>query len=167
MDLKDNTLLNEHGYASQEMVNLMIVGQAKSNLHDGDQDLGDNYILKGIPHRPDIGFLSFFEYFEYFTVGECYKSPKLPIWVVCSESHYSVLFSLDIDAMDVKKGKTFDLVYYDELARQEDDIILSITPGVQKCLGPDENKHPVPIDEVVRTKWPSSKINWNGRTQIL
>ena len=66
------------------MVNLMIVGQAKSNTHVGDKELGDDYIVKGIPHRADVGFLSFFEYFEYFTVGECYKSPKLPIWVVCS-----------------------------------------------------------------------------------
>jgi len=26
----------------------MLVGQAKSNVHDGDKDLGDNFILKGI-----------------------------------------------------------------------------------------------------------------------
>ena len=48
----------------------MLVGEAKSNVHDGDKDLGDNFILKGIEKQSDIGFLTFFEYFEYFTVGQ-------------------------------------------------------------------------------------------------
>ena len=69
MDMQGNTLLNEHGYASQELINIMLVGKAKSNVHDGEKDLGDNFILKGIEKQSDIGFLTFFEYFEYFTVG--------------------------------------------------------------------------------------------------
>jgi hypothetical protein len=48
MDMLGNTLLNEHGYASQELINLMLIGKAKSNVHDGDKDIGDNFILKGI-----------------------------------------------------------------------------------------------------------------------
>ncbi|CAN0425080.1 unnamed protein product, partial [Laminaria digitata] len=28
-------------------------------------------------------------------VGDRLKTPEVPVWVVCSESHYSVLFSLD------------------------------------------------------------------------
>lgn len=50
MDVETNTLLNEHGYASQELVNLMLVGRACSNVHDGDKDMGDNFMLKGL-HR--------------------------------------------------------------------------------------------------------------------
>ena len=73
----------------------MLVGQSKSNVHDGDKDLGDNFILKGIDKRSDVGFLTYFEYFGYFTVGENYKTPRVPIWIVQSESHYSVLFALD------------------------------------------------------------------------
>ena len=30
-------------------------------------------------------------------VGEHYKQPRRPIFVVCSESHYSVLFSTEPD----------------------------------------------------------------------
>jgi hypothetical protein len=85
---------------------------------------------------------------------------------VCSESHYSVLFS--VDSNNVKQtGKKFDLVYYDELARQEDDIILTVEPG--KYSGPDatNNKNPVPIEEVIRTKWNLGHVCWNGRTIIL
>ena len=48
MDLQDSTLLNEHGYASQEIINLMLTGLARSNVHDGELDMGDGLVLKGI-----------------------------------------------------------------------------------------------------------------------
>ena len=48
MDLEGSTLINEHGYASQEIINLMVTSKAKSNVHDGDKDLGDGFVLKGI-----------------------------------------------------------------------------------------------------------------------
>ena len=44
----DNTLLTEHGYAAQELINVMLSGKAKSNVHDGDRDLGDGMVLKGV-----------------------------------------------------------------------------------------------------------------------
>ena len=75
----------------------MLVGRAASNVHDGDKDMGGGTILKGIQRRSDIGFLTFFEHHGYFTVGEHLKRPQVPIWIVCSESHYSVLFSTDMD----------------------------------------------------------------------
>lgn len=48
MDMKENSLLTEHGYASQEFINIILVGKATSNVFDGDKDMGDNFILKGI-----------------------------------------------------------------------------------------------------------------------
>lgn len=48
MDTQDNCLLTEHGYASQELINIILVGKAASNVFDGDKDIGDNFILKGI-----------------------------------------------------------------------------------------------------------------------
>ncbi len=56
------------------------------------------------------------------------KSPRVPIWIICSESHYSIMFSVDIALTTAKKNRPekFDLVYYDELARQEHDIILTV-----------------------------------------
>jgi len=35
MDVKDNALLTEHGYASQELINIILVGKASSNVFDG------------------------------------------------------------------------------------------------------------------------------------
>ena len=48
MDLEGSTLINEHGYASQEIINLMVTSKEKSNVHDVDRDLGDGFVLKGI-----------------------------------------------------------------------------------------------------------------------
>jgi len=73
----------------------MLQGSAKSNVHDGDKDLGDNFVLKGVSKKCDVGFLTFFEHFGYFSVGDNMKTPRVPIWIVCSESHYSILFSVD------------------------------------------------------------------------
>jgi len=97
MDLEENCLINEYGYAGQELINIMLVGVAASNVHDGDRDMGDNFILKGIPTKSEIGFLTYFEHFGHFKVGELLKIPPVPIWIICSESHYSVMFSTDAD----------------------------------------------------------------------
>lgn len=47
----------------------MVTSKAKSNVHDGDRDLGDGFVLKGIEKQGDVGFLTFFEAFGYFEVG--------------------------------------------------------------------------------------------------
>lgn len=36
MDIPDNSLLTEHGYASQELINIILVGKAASNVFDGN-----------------------------------------------------------------------------------------------------------------------------------
>ena len=96
MDMDGITLVNEMGYASQELINTMLVGRGSSNCHDGDKDMGDDLVLKGILKKSEIGFLTLFEHYGHFAVGTNLKRPCLPIWIVCSESHYSILFSTDI-----------------------------------------------------------------------
>jgi hypothetical protein len=46
-------------------------------------------------------------------------------------------------------------------------MILTADPG--KYTGPNasDNKTPVPIEEVIRTKWTKAQVSWNGRTKIL
>lgn len=114
-------LINEYGYASQELINTMLVGRAATNVHDGDKDVGDGFILKGINRQSEIGFLTLFEHHGYFEVGSYLKKPVVPIWIVCSESHYSILFSPNISLAQQQisqNSRPFDIVYYDELARQ-------------------------------------------------
>jgi hypothetical protein len=92
-------LIGGHDYCTQDLVNLLLCGQACSNVFDGNQVLDGKsesdpsaVILKGIPSRCDVGFLSLFEAYDYMVVGSNLKTPFHNIWVICSESHYSVLF---------------------------------------------------------------------------
>ncbi|KAL0797254.1 hypothetical protein Bca101_068631 [Brassica carinata] len=83
------------GHASQEIVNLLLCGEAVPNVFDGRMDLGGGMFLKGIPKNVEVGFLTLLESLNFCKVGQNLKSPKWPIWVVGSESHYTVLFALD------------------------------------------------------------------------
>ncbi|KAH6835215.1 ubiquitin interaction motif-containing protein [Perilla frutescens var. hirtella] len=83
------------GHASQEIVNLLLSGSAVPNVFDGKIDLGGGMFVKGISTPVEVGFLTLLESLNYCKVGQYLKCPKWPIWVVGSESHYTVLFALD------------------------------------------------------------------------
>ncbi|KAF3445520.1 hypothetical protein FNV43_RR10696 [Rhamnella rubrinervis] len=88
------------GHASQEIVNLLLCGQAVPNVFDGRMDLGGGMSLKGISKVVEVGFLTLLESLNFCKVGQYLKCPKWPIWVVGSESHYTVLFALDTSVQD-------------------------------------------------------------------
>lgn len=88
------------GHASQEIVNLLLCGQAVPNVFDERIDLGGGMFLKGISRNVEVGFLTLLESLNFCKVGQYLKCPKWPIWVVGSESHYTVLFALDITVQD-------------------------------------------------------------------
>jgi len=91
-------------------------GRASSNVFDGDKAL-DGAKLGGISSPCRLGLLTLFEWYKYVEVGSYLKSPALPIWVVCSESHFTVLFSAN--TRPLRAQPPFELLYYDELANQE------------------------------------------------
>ncbi|EDO33759.1 predicted protein [Nematostella vectensis] len=164
MDEPTNRLMGAHGYCTQEMVNLLMTGRAASNAFDNvielDSGGGKKMLLKGIDRQSDIGLLSLFEHYGSCQVGGNFKTPRLPIWVVCSESHFSVLFSLDKDLLtDCKK---FDLYYYDGLARQDEEIRLTV-----ECPEYDEGDLVPPLELVIRTRWKKATVSWNGSDPIL
>ncbi|XP_010534039.1 PREDICTED: ubiquitin carboxyl-terminal hydrolase FAM188A-like [Tarenaya hassleriana] len=88
------------GHASQEIVNLLLCGEAVPNVFDGRMDLGGGMSLKGISKTVEVGFLTLLESLNFCKVGQNLKCPKWPIWVVGSESHYTVLFALDTSVQD-------------------------------------------------------------------
>ena len=96
-------------------------------------------------------------------MGKNYKEPQFPVWVICSESHYSVLFAVEASSADVSSKQCFDLWYYDELANQQEVIILSLDQKPSKAppAGPDDSQLIPPLDLVIRTKWPGTQVSWN------
>ena len=155
--------IGEFDYASQELVNLGMTGCAFSNVFDGVKELkGDKeedcIRLVGIENISKIGFLTLFEHYGHVEVGNNYKSPRYPIWVVCSESHYSVFFQTPRMAKATSEKSRFELCYYDTLARHEEIIRLTIDPqGKHKADETDP-----PLEKVLRTKWKKCGIKWIG-----
>ncbi|NXN91998.1 MINY4 hydrolase, partial [Rhinopomastus cyanomelas] len=155
-DVLTNRLIGSHGYCTQELVNLLLTGKAVSNVFNNvielDSGNGNITILKGITSRSDIGLLSLFEHYDVCQVGCYLKTPKYPIWLVCSESHFSVLFCLDKDLLgDWKPERRFDLYYYDGLANQEEEIRLTVDT-TQMCAEDKDNDLTPPLEHCIRTK---------------
>ncbi|KAJ3254612.1 hypothetical protein HDU77_003992 [Chytriomyces hyalinus] len=187
-DELDSSMIGRHGYCTQEMVNLILVGQAISNVHDGDYRLGegaDVKVLKGIKRTSQFGYLSLFEHYGSMKVGEYMKTPHLPIFVICSESHFTVLFSVERDllskvdnAVPVKsrsKATTpptyepFLLYYYDGLANQDCEISLEVerTDSRRHEHGSSDALVP-PLEQVIRTKWADAvSVKWIGTDPLL
>ncbi|KAM6281881.1 putative ubiquitin carboxyl-terminal hydrolase MINDY-4 isoform 2-T2 [Porphyrio hochstetteri] len=170
-DVLTNRLIGSHGYCTQELVNLLLTGKAVSNVFNNvielDSGNGNITILKGITSRSDIGLLSLFEHYDVCQVGYYLKTPKYPIWLVCSESHFSVLFCLEKDLLgDWKTERRFDLYYYDGLANQEEEIRLTVDT-TQMCGEDKENDLTPPLEHCIRTRWQGAVIDWNGTEPIL
>ncbi|XP_067824395.1 probable ubiquitin carboxyl-terminal hydrolase MINDY-4 [Heptranchias perlo] len=170
-DVPTSTLIGAHGYCTQELVNLLLTGKAVSNVFNDvvelDSGNGNITILKGISGRSDIGLLSLFEHYSICKVGSFLKTPKFPIWVVCSESHFSVLFCLKRELLsDWKFERRFDLYYYDGLANQQDEIRLTIDASEGCPLEGEDDLIP-PLELCIRTKWKGAFVDWNATEPIL
>ncbi|CAH3185740.1 unnamed protein product, partial [Porites lobata] len=190
MDEPQGRLMGAHGYCTQELVNLLITGKAVSNTFDNimEVDTGGSKkaiffimvnvfkgfrlsfnVFKGIDKQSEIGFLSLFEHYKSCEVGVNYKTPNYPIWVICSESHFSVLFSIDrnlLDDSDSRLEKKFDLYYYDGLARQDEELRLTVDT-TKECPEYKDTDLVPPLEHCIRTRWKNAVIDWNGSEPIL
>ena len=110
------------------------------------------------------------------------KEPLLPIWVVCSESHFTLLFAEEqrIDqntAAAAGHKHIVTILYYDGLANQEQPISLILTEHGDldhhaqhdQDLAASSNSHALtpPLEHVLHTKWPRAKVQWHGSEPIL
>ncbi|XP_055328837.1 ubiquitin carboxyl-terminal hydrolase MINDY-3-like isoform X2 [Paramacrobiotus metropolitanus] len=96
LDLEDPSeplIDGAHGHGNQSLINLLLTGSAVANVWDNEKEFGP-LRLKGIRFRPAVGFLSLLENMRYVEVGFYYKCPQYPIWILGSETHLSILFTL-------------------------------------------------------------------------
>ena len=93
-DMSGNRLIGRFGNGTQELINLLLTGRATGDVFDGNKPLGDSgLVVQGVSRRPTIGYLTHLEALQLCQVGSYYKKPTLPVWVVASQSHFTVLFS--------------------------------------------------------------------------
>jgi len=93
-DMDDLTarLTSNFGHCSQELINLLLTGQAVSNVFDHTLRPSGELVCRGIQSQPAIGYLTQLEALRYLEVGAFYKSPRFPVWVIGSSSHFTVMF---------------------------------------------------------------------------
>jgi ubiquitin carboxyl-terminal hydrolase MINDY-3/4 len=102
-DAVGTRLTGQFGHCGQELINLLLTGQAVSNVFDNTLSPSGDMVCRGIQSRPAIGYLTQLEAMRYCEVGGYYKLPVFPIWVVGSTSHFTVLFG---DPASLKESKS-------------------------------------------------------------
>ena len=100
-------LTSQFGHCGQELMNLLLTGQAVSNVFDNTMKPSGDLTCRGIQSRPAIGYLTQLEALRYCESGGYYKSPLFPIWVVGSTSHFTVLFG---DSSCLRESKSDELL---------------------------------------------------------
>jgi hypothetical protein len=96
MDDPEAFMTGQFGHCGQEMLNLILTGQACSQVHDGVVELADTGLhLRGVARRPRVGLLTKLEALRYCQVGSFLKNPEFPVWIIGSESHFTVLYGTD------------------------------------------------------------------------
>uniref|UniRef100_A0A8C2MG20 Ubiquitin carboxyl-terminal hydrolase MINDY n=1 Tax=Cricetulus griseus TaxID=10029 RepID=A0A8C2MG20_CRIGR len=155
-DVPTSHLIGAHGYCTQRrtLMNLLLAFRQVFPLPVLEVSLSSagQHIASGLP---------------LFQVGCFLKTPRFPIWVVCSESHFSILFSLQPELLsDWRTERLFDLYYYDGLANQQEEIRLTV--DTTKTSPEDSCRDLVPpLELCIRTKWKGASVNWNGSDPIL
>jgi len=69
--------------------------------------MGDSGLtLKGIPSQCTVGYLSQLEALRYCEVGSFLKTPRDPVWVIGSQSHFTVLFATDRTPISLTRSES-------------------------------------------------------------
>lgn len=121
-DTQDPLIDATYGYGSQSLINLMITGRATTYVWDNDQDVGGLSKLfhgksgvfywslfsglQGIERQSQIGFITIMEHLRFCTVGNYYKNPVHPVWVLASDTHLTGMF-VKFTINDVLFGESY------------------------------------------------------------
>eukprot|EP01041_Mallomonas_annulata_P008984 gene8984-18593_t len=81
------------GMSSSSSSSHVVTTTDNNDNNNGVGGGGEGYNCKGVLQRNSIGYLSHLEAMRYVQVGSYYKIPLVPIWVIGSASHFTVLFS--------------------------------------------------------------------------
>ena len=189
-----SAMIGTFGHCSQELVNLLLTGRARSHCFDGVRML-EELQLKGCdPGHYAVGFLTLFEFHNCFEVGQSLKSPLgRGIWVLNAESHYSLIFARsEISAPSLPAPHAATSPPFTPLPSIEGLPSLDSVSGIplQDCLQLEyydplgrqaepikislrlcrlgEGKQPRGIiEETLATKWSFSEADWMGSDRIL
>ena len=114
--------------------------------------------------------MSHLEHLGLVLVGNNFKQPFLPIWVVIKEYHYSVVFSNEMNDVldDQLEKRNVDLIYYDGFNHPDDFIVLRLSKPHKGQKQTFANGIVPSMNQVLMTKWGEDLfVEWLGVEPIL
>lgn len=177
MDDSSTPLIGRFGHCSQELVNLMLIGESTSNVFDGTRWLGDDpssgFLVRGVDSErvgvPQVGLLSELETYRLLSVGMLYKNPDFPIWVLASPTHYTMIFSTQRSDSQLSEEAKLDQQVkkvFVENSIDEGGLAMSTNLGkMLEALGIESKKLPDAQQDIVREDvilWEDFRV-WVGR----
>ncbi|XP_054271596.1 inactive ubiquitin carboxyl-terminal hydrolase MINDY-4B-like [Macrosteles quadrilineatus] len=176
MEVEKAYLVTGAEEGSMCIVTLLLTGRATPYLHNGVVYVGDeeHYAVPqyGILSRSEIGFLFYEEGVEERMPGSRLKTPSLPIWVVCSQGHFGVMFNTNRELLrNYHAERRFELHYYTcggsqcqmtVDTRQEEPQVNHHTEQEQAAINSFSN-----IEKLIHTKWQDARIQWHGMSGFI
>ncbi|CAF0916486.1 unnamed protein product [Adineta ricciae] len=177
-DLDHTRLVGDRDEASIQMVMLALTGRALHYFHNGniEFDINGNLMERahiGVKDRCSIGFLYWSKheddsFWHKQEVGSMLRTPKIPVWLICLNRRYAVLFSTNINLLNNWIYENyFQLHVYTGLKNQEGPCLLSIDTREQypaSIYGNffEDNEAIIPeFVQLLHTRWPGCTIE-NG-----
>ena len=100
-------------------------------------------------------------------MGKNLKNPYYPIWIICKEFHYHVIFANHYLISQSSNIDKFDIVYFDGLYNCADRIVITLEKYPFGEEVTTKAKDLPLIEQVMMTKWGERKSDWNGSIKIL
>lgn len=120
---------------SMALVNLILVGIADDNA----QAYNSMGVKVAWPVTPDVGLLSLSEIDTKVPIRDELKSPKLPVWVVHGNDHFTLAFASDEasakSALATEGGSKFTLVHWNGLPPDGPRLVACVVDSPSGAVG--------------------------------
>ncbi|XP_069566584.1 inactive ubiquitin carboxyl-terminal hydrolase MINDY-4B [Brachyistius frenatus] len=159
----------------QALLNLLLTGRARPHVFNGTLSFTEDgraleRPLLGILSRSDVGYLHWsreqMDRGRLPQVGSMLKTPRVPVWLCCINSSFSVLFSPTRSLLsDWRTEHLFQLFFYNgQSAAARLTVDTHSHHWEASCRDPvaDPEKRFPSLEMTIRTKWAGAAVDWNG-----
>ncbi|CAF0766909.1 unnamed protein product [Adineta steineri] len=174
-DLDHTRLLGDRDESTIQMVTLALTGRALHYFHNGVIDVdSDGNLMEhpqyGVKDRCSVGFIYWSKheddgFYHKQETGSMLRTPKVPVWLVCLNRRYGIMFSTNINLLNNWIYENyFQLHIYTGLKKQEEPCLLSIDTREQYPASiygnffEDTDQFTPDFIQLLQTRWAGCKI---------
>ncbi|CAF0762571.1 unnamed protein product [Adineta steineri] len=174
-DLDHTRLVGDRDESTIQMVTLALTGRALHYFHNGVIDVdSDGNLMEhpqyGVKDRCSVGFIYWSKheddgFYHKQETGSMLRTPKVPVWLVCLNRRYGIMFSTNINLLNNWIYENyFQLHIYTGLKKQEEPCLLSIDTREQYPASiygnffEDTDQFTPDFIQLLQTRWAGCKI---------